>query len=137
MYVFANLSGPIILLLLAVALATGVLLMRLHRHRGRRSRNLPTIVRTARPGPDKNVRLGETPREVGQWEVQMHELARDLSARLDSKMGLLQHLVRDAEQAASRLETVLRELGAQDPHALEDRKRTTSGEFTTVDPPDE
>jgi DNA-directed RNA polymerase specialized sigma24 family protein len=44
---------------------------------------------------------------MAQWEVQMHELTRELSARLDSKMGALGQLIREADRAAARLETAL------------------------------
>ena len=37
----------------------------------------------------------------------MHETARDLMGRLDSKIVIVEQLVRDAHQAADRLEAVL------------------------------
>ena len=37
----------------------------------------------------------------------MHELARELSARLDSKMRALEQLTREADRAAARLEAAL------------------------------
>jgi hypothetical protein len=39
-----------------------------------------------------------------QWEVEMHETARQLKAQLDSKMSALQALIAEADRAASRLE---------------------------------
>lgn len=47
------------------------------------------------------------PEDMLRWEVSMHETARDLSAQLDSKLGLLQHLIREADRAAARLEAAL------------------------------
>ena len=44
-----------------------------------------------------------------QWEVDMHDTARELSARLDSKMIALQSLVAEADRAAARLEAALAE----------------------------
>jgi hypothetical protein len=41
---------------------------------------------------------------MAQWEVQMHEIARELSGRLDSKMAALEQLIREADRAAARLE---------------------------------
>jgi hypothetical protein len=41
------------------------------------------------------------------WEVEMHETARKLSAQLDSKMGALEQLTREADRAAARLEAAL------------------------------
>ncbi len=37
----------------------------------------------------------------------MHETARELSGKLDSKMVALQHLINDADRAAERLEKKL------------------------------
>jgi hypothetical protein len=51
------------------------------------------------------------PEEMVRWEVHMHEVARDLSARLDSKMSLLGHLVQEADRAAARLEAALEAVG--------------------------
>lgn len=48
------------------------------------------------------------PRSLSDWEVSMHETARELEGRLTSKMGLLEQLIREADRAANRLETALR-----------------------------
>lgn len=58
-------------------------------------------------------RLGDSasrspPRSLSDWEVSMHETARELEGRLTSKMGLLEQLIREADRAANRLETALR-----------------------------
>jgi hypothetical protein len=50
---------------------------------------------------------GELPGELARWEVQMHETARELAARLDAKLCLLQSLIADADRAARRLEEAL------------------------------
>jgi hypothetical protein len=49
----------------------------------------------------------DAPASVARWEVAMHETARDLMGRLDSKIVIVEQLVRDAHQAAARLEAVL------------------------------
>jgi hypothetical protein len=46
-----------------------------------------------------------------QWEVEMHELARDLSARIDSKLAVLEQLIRAAHHETLRLETAIAEAG--------------------------
>jgi hypothetical protein len=51
--------------------------------------------------------LAQAPAEVKQWEVQTHELAREVTARLDSKMAALEHLMRAAHQESLRLETAI------------------------------
>jgi hypothetical protein len=45
--------------------------------------------------------------EQGEWEVEMHELARDLSARIDSKLAVLEQLLRTAHHETLRLETAI------------------------------
>ncbi|HEX4142725.1 MAG TPA: hypothetical protein VHY91_04170 [Pirellulales bacterium] len=52
----------------------------------------------------------DAPAPVMRWEVAMHETARDLMGRLDSKIVIVEQLVRDANQAAGRLEAVLRRI---------------------------
>ncbi len=48
--------------------------------------------------------IGGPPREYEQWEVAMHDLARDLTGQLDSKIRVLELLIRQADEAAARLE---------------------------------
>ncbi|MGA2256501.1 MAG: hypothetical protein ABSG53_17775 [Thermoguttaceae bacterium] len=50
---------------------------------------------------------GCLPDDLAQWEVEMHETARQLSAQLDAKLSLLQSLIVEADRAAARLENVL------------------------------
>jgi hypothetical protein len=47
------------------------------------------------------------PASLDQWEVRMHELARDLSAQLDTKIRIVQQLVLRAEQQSGRLEAAI------------------------------
>jgi hypothetical protein len=49
----------------------------------------------------------DAPGSLARWEVEMHELARDLSAQLDSKMRVLQELLRASEEERARLEAAL------------------------------
>jgi len=50
---------------------------------------------------------GCLPDDLAQWEVGMHETARQLSAQLDAKSSLLQSLIVEADRAAARLEDAL------------------------------
>jgi hypothetical protein len=50
---------------------------------------------------------GCLPDDLARWEVEMHETARQLSAQLDAKLGLLQSLIAEADRAAARLEEAL------------------------------
>lgn len=65
----------------------------------------------------------DAPAEWVQWEVQMHELARDATAQLDTKLRLLAELIRQADQCAARLtEAVARaEHSAGSPASAGDR----------------
>ncbi len=51
--------------------------------------------------------LRDAPPEVHRWQVEMHDVARELSAQLDSKMRVLQSFTRSAAQEADRLEALL------------------------------
>jgi hypothetical protein len=51
--------------------------------------------------------LRDAPAEIARWQVEMHDLARDLKGELDTKIAILQRLVIDARGAAERLEKVL------------------------------
>lgn len=88
----------------ALGLVIAWLLLRTHRYLARQKGDASPLVHVDRPpradrGPDR-----DAPAEVLRWEVQMHETARQLSAQLDSKMGVLQALIAEADRAAARLE---------------------------------
>jgi hypothetical protein len=51
--------------------------------------------------------LRDAPPEVHRWHVEMHDVARELTAQLDSKMRALQSFTRAAAQEADRLEGLL------------------------------
>lgn len=70
----------------------------------RREQNQP-VTRLVEPNRDRA--LVDAPREVLRWQVEMHETARDLKAELDSKMGALQALVRQASAESARLEAAI------------------------------
>lgn len=83
---------------------------------GRRKGDIPHL-REASSGPIRQT--GDVPFSpavpapdaLQRWEVEMHDLGRELSARLDSKMSVLQHLIRDADRAAARLESAMAATG--------------------------
>jgi hypothetical protein len=52
----------------------------------------------------------DAPESVARWEVTMHETARDLMGRLDSKIVIVEQLVREAHQAAARLEALVQRI---------------------------
>lgn len=64
-----------------------------------------TVAKTAGAAPV----VPDPPESVRQWEIQFHELARDLSAQIDTKLGLLDQLLRATESERARLERVVDE----------------------------
>lgn len=59
------------------------------------------------PSPRAAAQTASPPRDFEKWEVAMHDLARDLSGQLDSKIRILELLIREAEKVSARLETAL------------------------------
>ncbi len=103
---FPGLHDPSCWLVAGVALIAGLLMLRSSRYYARQKRESGP----SRPRPPAQEELpsrGEEPGDVDRWEVQMHDTARDLSARLDSKLSMLQALVAEADRAAARLEAAL------------------------------
>jgi hypothetical protein len=102
-------EGPTILFLAGLALTCGVLLFRTHRQLGRRPKGeLPSPAGFSRPAsPPVRAHRLDAPSDVRHWEVEMRETARELCGQLDSKISIMQHLIRDARQQAERLEALL------------------------------
>ena len=105
-------------LVAAILVLTITMLLRLYRYQTRRRG-------TATPGRRSSAESlpsrGATPDAVVRWEVQMHELARDLKGEIDSKMVALSHLIRDADRAAQRLEDALGAAAASSPSLLQSK----------------
>jgi len=104
MFLFAQFDVSDALLAAALAVIILPLLIRSYRYFSRRSGDDGPIVRTVRPTRNSPERYHDQPAEVAQWQVTMHETARQLSAQLDSKMGALQELIAEADRATARLE---------------------------------
>jgi len=103
-------GGSTLIFLLAVALTVAVLLMRSHRYFARQRREgsgTSPPGGTAARGPARGGSPTAAPPEVANWEVHMHETARDLMGQLDSKMRALQALTAEADRAAARLEAAI------------------------------
>jgi hypothetical protein len=107
MVLLAEFNGGTVFFLLVVLVSTCLLLMRSHRQLGRRPVGGPAIVKMPRPAKSTESYDKRTPVEVERYEVRMHELARDLSAQLDSKMVALQELLRTADERVAQLESML------------------------------
>jgi hypothetical protein len=59
--------------------------------------------------------LRDAPAEIARWQVEMHDLARDLKGELDTKIAVLQRLVIDARDAAEQLEKIVDHAAARKP----------------------
>lgn len=108
-------EGPTILFLVGLALTCAVLLFRTHRQLSRPAKSefpSPATFSPPAPAATRAHRL-DAPREVNHWEVEMRELSRELQGQLDSKIAILQHLIRDARQQAERLEAALAQAAQQ------------------------
>lgn len=49
----------------------------------------------------------DLPADLARYEVQLHELARELSGQLDTKIHIVQQLVREVEAHTARLEAAI------------------------------
>ena len=96
-------------LLLGLSLLAVMLLRRSFRYYGHRKpgRIEPPIVRTSRPIDDAREPLADAPPEMARWQVEMHQVARDVKGELDTKMRMLLELICRARLERERLETAL------------------------------
>lgn len=97
-----------------LAVVSYLLMRRSYRRIGRSTRLTfkPTrrsVKLTTGGAENVNAALRNSPQEWRRWEVSMHDTARDLSARLDTKMRALEQLIRMADQATAQLDAKLRE----------------------------
>jgi hypothetical protein len=92
-----------------IAILTWVFLRKTYRRRRKIAAPLPlnpSIPSSAQP-------LIDAPRELARWQVEMHQLARDLKAEVETKIGLLRHTAIMARCEADRLEKLLAETERQ------------------------
>lgn len=104
MILFADAPPYLTHLFLGLMAATiAVLLIRVQRYyRQNRGGYVSYSPSAAPPAPPSPAR--EAPADVARWEVQMHDTARQLTAQIDTKMRLLEELIREADRVAARLE---------------------------------
>ncbi|HEX5447423.1 MAG TPA: hypothetical protein VFW87_26650 [Pirellulales bacterium] len=110
MQLLAQLEPTTVLFLSGLGLVCAVLLFRTHRQLNTRPKG-----QLSHPSSWSKPRLPKTPaahhldlpRDAQRWEVQMHETARELRGQLDSKISVLQHLIRDAAAETARLEAAI------------------------------
>jgi hypothetical protein len=106
-----NLTDPSTLCLILLAVTSVFLLVRTRSQLARqRQRWAAEATQTGdHEGPPKTASalLERLPDDLARWDVEMHETARQLSAQLDAKLGLLQSLIAEADRAAARLDDAL------------------------------
>jgi hypothetical protein len=88
------------------AMLVGFVLLRRSQKRGRLAQWPPVSPPPHKAHPAAGHHL-DAPGAMSRWEVEMHELARDLAGQLDSKMVIVQQLMRDTERATERLEAAI------------------------------
>ncbi|HEY2146745.1 MAG TPA: hypothetical protein VGH32_02335 [Pirellulales bacterium] len=103
-------GGAQLIFLLGLALVIFILLVRSKRYfRQVTQYQLPAPRPARKMGTPKTI--SAPPRDLEKWEVQMHDLARDLMGQLDSKIRVLELLIRQADEAAARLEAAAAKTG--------------------------
>ncbi len=89
----------------------GLLIMMLwrrsSRHFGRGGKAYEAPHRVSKLQDDRDLALADAPPEINRWQVEMYELSREMKGELDTKMAVLQILIRNASEAAERLEQAL------------------------------
>lgn len=102
----ANGPAAYFFLIAAILLLIITLMLRLIRYSARQSRAADPSRRKRTGGPEGRALRADAPEQIVRWEVEMQELARDLKAEIDSKAVVLGHLIREADRAARRLESL-------------------------------
>ena len=77
----------------------------------------------------------DAPRDVGRWEVYMHELARDLSGTLDSKIAIIERLLIEADQRIEKLEGIVAKLDELAAGAVEAKSSAVTSAASVGPPP--
>ncbi len=100
-------GGPQVVFLLGLALLCVILLMRSKRYFRQVTHYQVPKPHSPPPKVPAKTTAAIVSREAEKLEVSMHELARDLSGQLDSKIRVLELLIREANAAAERLEVAV------------------------------
>lgn len=132
MWLLAEIDKPNLLFLLGVVMACSILLFRSQRRiRLSRSPSLPRV-----PSPSQGASTADSLHalpELRRWEVQMHETAREITARIDNKLRLLEQLIRDADERIARLESL--DDGTSQSETAEDESTLVLSQISQLAPP--
>jgi hypothetical protein len=113
---FAELSSSQVALLAGIGLFVFVILRRTARTfktspppspRFKNDESMPSRAATMLPLGSARVRSAAGSSEHEAWEVEMHELARELRGQIDTKMRALEALIRTADEAIGRLDQAI------------------------------
>ncbi|GIW95694.1 MAG: hypothetical protein KatS3mg110_3743 [Pirellulaceae bacterium] len=96
---------------LAGILLASFVMIRLYIIRSRRAARKSSQLQATPDFSRRDPFLG-APQELVRWQVEMHEIARDAKAELDTKMRALQVLIRDACDCEARLRALINRLEA-------------------------
>lgn len=106
-------STPQLIMLLAMGLLIMMLWRRSNRHFGRGGKAYEAPHRVSKLHDDRDLALADAPPEITRWQVEMYQLSRDMKGELDTKMAVLQLLIRNANEASDRLERALAQAEAR------------------------
>ncbi len=102
-------------LLAGVIILTAVLLRRSYRRFGRRSRRKnPDVLKSLREHLQIDVEQIDASAAIDRREIELFTLYRDCAARLDNKIIAIEHLLRQSEEIADRLDRLLKNTPKQD-----------------------
>lgn len=98
-------SLPQLLMLAGMGAMIWILWRRSTRYLGKGDRADVLAYRSSARDTDRA--MIDAPAELTRWQVEMHETARDLKGEIDTKLAVLQILVRHANEASARLEAAI------------------------------
>ena len=113
-------TDPSTLCLLALAAIFVLVMFRTRERIEAQSQRNDKAGRSGKSPTFDDTKTGAVPSDLAQWQVQMHETARELSAQLDAKLSMLQSLTAEADRAAERLEIALDRTAAALPTSQSD-----------------
>jgi len=117
MILLAETNVPTLIALALLAAVVGMMLFRVQRYYARHPSSRPSLGASSQGDAATRTRQRGAAADMVEWEVQMHDFARQVSGQLDSKMAALEHLIREADRAAARLEAAVAATRGQQPPA--------------------
>lgn len=107
-------SAPQLALLVSMGIMIFVLWRRSNKHFGRGGKAYEAPPRVSKLVDNRDLALSDAPAEIARWQVEMYELSRELKGEIDTKLALLQLLIRQANEAAERVERATNQQIASD-----------------------